>query len=105
VLTGQDHRTVQRQTKELRTAAARGRRAARATERERVVLIDGTGDDGQRYRLAYSPKDASKAYFVTATADGALRCSCFTYAWQGRCAHERAAATRPPRPAAPGGAA
>jgi hypothetical protein len=103
MLTTREHQTVQRQTREQRTAAARSRRAAQPNERERVVLIEGTGDDGRAYRLAYSPKDASKAYFVTVGSDGAARCSCFTFAWQGYCAHA-AAATRPPRLAAPGGA-
>ena len=87
----QTHRQIARQTQLARNAAARRTRASRAGRSADVVVIDGTGSDGNAYRLALSVKDPTRAYVLTETSGGAWRCTCPVYTWRSTCAHAEAA--------------
>lgn len=99
-----EHAATKRQHQQQRNAAARERRASQPGRRAAVVLIDGTGSDGQTYRLAFTAKDRAKAYFLTRTPEGTLVCSCFTFSWRHTCAHSEAAQRRRTTDGGPAGA-
>jgi hypothetical protein len=90
MLPARDHQRTHAQSKTARNAASRARRSVWPGKGRAVVLIDGTGNDGQVYRLALSTSEPTKAYVLSDGPEGAPRCTCFVFSWRHTCAHVEA---------------
>ncbi len=87
----QTHAQVKVQTKQVRAAAARGRRATWAGSTAPVVLVAATLD-GTEVLFAHSPAEGDRAHILRRDG-GVWRCRCFAavYSVARTCRHEEAA--------------
>lgn len=81
-LTGVEHRRIQQETKRVRNAAARARRAAPV-----VVLRAFDPLGGGVLWVATSRSTPGCAYLIRTEADGRLVCGCQAFAFRASCRH------------------